>query len=135
MRKRKMSSLGIAAIAIPAFVGLVEAHHSVVAQFDLNNPITLKGTLTKLEWVNPHAFIYVTAKGPGGETRDWKIEAGSPGRMEKRGLKKTDFQVGHDIIVSGFLAKDGSNTVAGWVVNFPEMEGKSGREASFTLGR
>ena len=89
------------------------AHHAMVVEFNLAKPITLKGTLTKMEWVNPHGWIYVDSKGPGGRVESWKIETGSPFRMEKRGLKKTDFTIGDEVIVSGFASKDGTPTAAG----------------------
>src|ERR1700682_2239401 len=85
------------------------AHHAMVAEFNLNKPITIKGTLTKLEWVNPHGRIHVDAKGPDGRVESWAFETGSPGRMEKRGLKRADFHIGSDVILSGFAAKDGSS--------------------------
>src|ERR1700730_13585703 len=120
MKKAQVSLLGVVSIAVLLSVASVAAHHSVVGGFDLNNPVTLRGTLTKLDWINPHGWLYLTVKGAGGETQDWKIETGSPSRMEKRGLKRMDFQPGHEIIVSGFRSKDGERTVAGWIVNFPE---------------
>jgi hypothetical protein len=92
--------------------------------------------LTKMEWVNPHGWIYVDSKGPGGRVEGCKIETGSPFRMEKRGLKKTDFKIGDEVIVSGFASKDGTPTAAGMTVTFPNRE-KSfpDREANFVLGR
>jgi len=135
MSKARVPLLGVVSIAVLLSVWSVGAHHSVVAEFDLEKPVTLRGTLTKLEWVNPHGFLYLKAKRADGELQDWKVETGSPVRMEKRGLKKGYFQTGHEIIVSGFLPKDGGRTMAGWIVNFPEREGKPGVEASFPLGR
>ena len=108
----------------------------MVVEFNLAKPITLKGTLTKMEWVNPHGWIYVDSKGPGGRVESWKIETGSPFRMEKRGLKKTDFTIGDEVIVSGFASKDGTPTAAGMAVTFPNREQSfPGREATFVLGR
>src|SRR5262245_6251872 len=111
-----------AAIGVAAALGLaapVWAHHSPLAQFDLNNPVTLKGTLTKIDWSNPHAWIYLNVKNADGKTQEWRVEAGSPLRMEKRGLEKGFFQPGAEVIIGGFSARDKStNTVAGWVVSF-----------------
>ena len=112
------------------------AHHAMVVEFNLAKPITMKGTLTKVEWVNPHGWIYIDSKGPGGRVESWKFETGSPFRMEKRGLKKTDFKVGSEVIISGFASKDGTPTAAGMSITFPERE-KSfpAQEATFILGR
>ena len=114
----------------------VSAHHAMVAEFNLTKPITLKGTLTKVEWVNPHGWIYIDSKGPEGRVEAWKFETGSPFRMEKRGLKKTDFKIGDEVIVSGFASKDGTPTAAGMTITFADRE-KSfpAREATFVLGR
>ena len=116
--------------------GPLSAHHSMVVEFNLTKPITVRGTLTKLEWVNPHGWIYVDVKNAEGRVENWKFETGSPFRMEKRGLKKTDFKVGGEVIVSGFVARDGSLTAAGLTITFPDRE-KSfpAREATFVLGR
>lgn len=110
------------------------AHHAMIAQFALDRPITLKGTVTKMDWVNPHGWIYMDVKGADGQVENWAVETGSPLRMQNRGLKKTDFRYGSEIIVGGFAAKDGTRTAAGWIITFPDREA-SGREASFSLGR
>ena len=111
------------------------AHHAMVAEFNLAKPITLRGTLTRMEWVNPHGWIYIDVKGHEG-TESWKIETGSPFRMEKRGLKKADFKVGDEVIVSAFASKDGTAAAAGMTITFVGVE-KSfpAREATFVLGR
>ena len=114
----------------------ISAHHAMVAEFSMNKPITLRGTLTKMEWVNPHGWIYLDVKGPDGRTAGWKVETGSPFRMEKRGLKKTDFRTGSQVIVSGFAAKDGTPTAAGMTITFADREAAfPAQEATFVLGR
>lgn len=110
------------------------AHHAMIAQFALDRPVTLRGTLTKMDWVNPHGWIYLDVKGANGQVENWAIETGSPLRMQKRGLKKADFPYGVEIIVGAFAAKDGTRTAAGWIVTFPGREA-SAQEASFSLGR
>jgi hypothetical protein len=135
MKRRTTLALALVGAALMVAAGPLSAHHAMVAEFNLAKPITLKGTLTRLEWVNPHGWLYVDVKGAEGP-ETWKIETGSPFRMEKRGLKKTDFRVGSEVIVSGFASKDGSPTAAGMTVTFPDREASfPAREASFVLGR
>jgi len=121
------------------------AHHALIAQFALDKSITLRGTVTKMEWVNPHPWIHMDVKGADGRVENWAIETGSPQRLVKAGLKKTDFKAGTEIIVGGFAAKDGRRTAAGWIVTFPDREASyldeeasfsdQGASASFPLGR
>ena len=123
-----------AALLLPA--GSLWAHHSMVVEFNLSKPITVQGTLTKMEWMNPHGWIHVDVKGPDGRVENWAFETGSPFRMEKRGLKKTDFRVGSEVILTGFAAKDGSKNAAGMTITFPDREASfPDREATFVLGR
>jgi hypothetical protein len=103
------------------------AHHSFAAEFDANSPITLTGTLTKMEWVNPHGWIYIDVKGPDGKVQNWAIEAGAPNALLRRGLRKTDFPIGTEVNVKGFRAKNGTPTANGQTVTF-----KDGR--NFFLG-
>ena len=117
---RKHSTLlsaaaGIVLAAAPAF-----AHHAFAAEYDGNQPITLKGTLTKVEWVNPHGWIYVDVKDESGKTANWAIEFGSPNAMLRRGLRRTDFPAGIELLVKGYRAKNGSLTANGSSVKLPD---------------
>lgn len=135
---RIKTTLPIALVGVALFLATapVWAHHALVAQFALNKPITLSGTVTKMEWKNPHGWIYLDVKGADGQVENWAIEIGSPLRMTKRGLKKTDFRSGIEIIVGGYAARDGTRTAAGMVVTFPDREAAvPPREATFALGR
>ena len=91
MRMRPVSMLAGALLlaALP-----VQAHHSFAAEFDEKQPVTLRGTLTKMEWFNPHGWIYIDVKEPDGKVTNWGIEAGSPTTLLRRGLRKTDFSDG-----------------------------------------
>ena len=103
------------------------AHHSFAAEFDASQPIALTGTLTKMEWVNPHGWIYIDVKDPSGKVVNWAIEAGAPNALLRRGLRKTDFPIGSEVVVKGFRAKNGTPTANGQTVTF-----KDGR--NFFLG-
>ena len=136
MKRKRAGVLALAGVALLFATGLVSAHHAMIAEFSLNKPITVRGTLTKMEWVNPHGWIYIDVKGPDGLVESWKIETGSPFRMERRGLKKTDFRAGSEVILSGFAAKDGTPTAAGMTITFLDREASfPAREATFVLGR
>jgi hypothetical protein len=84
------------------------AHHSFAAEFDEHQPVTLKGTLTRFDWVNPHGWLYVDVKEPDGTVVNWAIEAGAPNALLKRGLRKTDFPPGLQVVITGFRAKNGT---------------------------
>ena len=136
MKHRMMVIAAFVGVALLAAVAPISAHHAMVAEFNLAKPITVKGTLARMEWVNPHGWVYVNTTNPEGLVETWKIETGSPFRMEKQGLKKTDFRIGSEVIIHGFAAKDGSLTAAGLSITLLDHD-KSGprREASFVLGR
>ena len=98
----------------------VFAHHAFDTEFDEKDRITLKGTLTKIEWVNPHGWIYMDVKGPAGKVAKWAIETGAPAALLRRGLRKDDFRVGMEIIVDGYRAKTKAATAAGRIVRLPD---------------
>jgi len=135
-RNRAMLPGLVVAVALLLSTWPVAAHHEMVAQFSKNSPITLRGRVTKVEWVNPHGWIYLDIKGADGRVGTWAVETGSPFKMTKRGLKPADFQYGTEVIIGAFAARDGSRKAAGMVVTFVARETASGEpEASFTLGR
>jgi hypothetical protein len=105
--------VGLMLAAVPAF-----AHHSFAAEFDEKQPITLTGTLTKMEWVNPHGWIYVDAKGADGQVKNWAIEAVAPNTLLRRGLRKEDFPIGTEVVVKGYRAKNGQPVANGRTVTF-----------------
>jgi len=99
-------SLGMLLVA-PA----VQAHHSFSATYDGNKPVTLRGNVTKLGWSNPHAHIYVDVKNPtSGQVVNWEVESAGASNLLRAGLRKEDF-VGAEVIIKGFLAKDGTPAV------------------------
>jgi hypothetical protein len=96
------------------------AHHSFAAEYDANQPVTLKGTLTKTEWTNPHGWIYVDVKGDDGKVTNWAIEFGSPNALLRRGLRRTDFPPGIEVAIKGSRSKSGSPTVNATSVTLPD---------------
>ena len=98
----------------------LRAHHSFAAEYDEHKTVTLKGTLTRVDWVNPHGWLYMDIKQPDGTVVNWGIEAGAPNALLRRGLRKTDFQPGLQLVVTGFRAKNGTPTANGRTVTFPD---------------
>jgi len=98
---------------------LASAHHSFAAEFDGTKPIKLRGTVTKMEWINPHAWIHITVKKPDDTAEEWMIEAGSPNTLLRRGFTKDSLKVGTEIVVQGYQSKDGSLRANGRDVTLP----------------
>ena len=98
----------------------VWAHHAFQAEFDANRPVTLKGTVTKMEWINPHAWIHIDVKEPDGKIAKWMIEAGTPNTLYRRGFTKDSLAPGSVIVVQGYQAKNGSLHANGRDVTLPD---------------
>lgn len=96
------------------------AHHAFSAEFDTDKPIKFKGTVTKMEWINPHAWIHIDVKGEDGKVTEWMIEAAAPNSLLRRGWTKNSLPVGTEIIVEGFQAKDSANRANGSVITFTD---------------
>jgi hypothetical protein len=99
-----MGGVGRLLAPIPAL-----AHHSFAAEYDAAKPITLKGTVTKVEWMNPHARFYIDVKDDAGKVANWEFELGSPNGLMRAGWTRNSLKQGDMVTVSGSLAKDGSN--------------------------
>ena len=84
------------------------AHHSFAAEYDAKKPITLKGTVTKVDWMNPHVYFYIDVEEEGGKVSSWAFEMGPPNGLQRAGWTRNTMQVGDEVIVEGSLAKDGS---------------------------
>jgi hypothetical protein len=113
----------------------VVAHHAFNAEFDPKRPVMLKGTVSKMVWVNPHAWIYVEVKKADGSVEEWMVEAGTPNTLLRRGFTKQSLQPGTQIIVDGYQSKDGSLRANGRDVTLPNGQtlflGSSGTGAPY----
>jgi hypothetical protein len=95
--------------AVPAAV----AHHAFAAEFDVNKPVTLKGTFTKWDMINPHSWFHLDVKGPDGKVTEWMIEGGSPNTLIRLGVTKYTLEIGTELTVEGYQAKEGTNKAVG----------------------
>jgi len=100
--------------------GAVLAHHAYTAEFDTTKPVKLTGVVTKLEWSNPHIWIYVDVKDEKGNVANWGFSASPPGMLLRRGITKNSLKIGDVLTISGHRAKDGSNNASGNVVTFAD---------------
>ena len=98
----------------------VAAHHAFSAEFDANAPVKLEGPITKVEWVNPHAWIHIEVKKPDGKTESWAIEGGTPNTLMRRGISRDTVKIGTVIRVEGYQSKDGSMRANGRDITFPD---------------
>ena len=96
------------------------AHHAYTAEFDTTKPVKLTGVLTKLDWSNPHIWIYLDVKDDQGKVTNWGFSASPPGMLVRRGITKTSLKTGEVLTISGHRAKDGSNNASGNIVKFAD---------------
>ena len=96
------------------------AHHAFAAEFDIKKPVKLQGTVTKMEWINPHAWIHIDVKGPDGKVTSWMVEGGTPNILLRRGFTKQSLQEGTVVIVEGYQAKNGENRANGSNITFTD---------------
>lgn len=117
---RTKIAAGIVGAGLWLAVVPAQAHHAFSAEFDANVPIKLEGTVAKMEWVNPHAWIYVDIKKADGTTEQWKIEGGTPNALFRRGFTRDSLKAGTAIVVTGYRAKDGTLKGNGRDLTFPD---------------
>ena len=118
MRKRLAMVLGIAGLL--AVAAPVWAHHAFAAEFDAQKPVKLKGTVAKVEFINPHSWIHIDVKDADGKVTRWMVEGGSPNALFRRGVTKDALPQGTEISVDGYQAKDGSNRANGRDITFAD---------------
>ena len=115
-------SFMIACIGLLLAGRAVDAHHAFAAEFDANKPITLRGTLTKMEWVNPHGWLHIAVKQPDGTVVNWMGETGAPNALLRRGWTKESLPAGIELVLEGYLAKNGTKKMTAMTVLLPNGE-------------
>ncbi|HUA84517.1 MAG TPA: DUF6152 family protein [Bryobacteraceae bacterium] len=110
----------LTAFAVLLAIAPLEAHHSFAAEFDIKQPVKLRGIVTGMDWINPHSWIHLDVKDASGKVISWMIEGGSPNALLRLGFNKSSLPKGSEVIVEGFRAKDGSNRAVGQFVAFAD---------------
>jgi hypothetical protein len=106
-------------VALVAVAPLV-AHHAFSAEFDAKAPVTLRGPVTKIEWINPHAWIHMESRNTKGQNELWMVEGGTPNTLQRNGVTRDSIKVGTVIVVSGYQAKDGRKRANGRDITLPD---------------
>src|SRR5690606_23772158 len=120
-RRARLAGIGAAAAALLLGTVSASAHHAFSAEFDIDQPVELKGVVTRLEWTNPHSWLFVDVTNADGSVTPWAVEFGAPhALMRRRGLRKTDFPVGVEVVVKGYRAKSGKPVANASTVTFPD---------------
>jgi hypothetical protein len=114
-----MKSAAALALFLLLTVRPLSAHHAFAAEFDSKKPIKIRGTVAKMEWINPHAWIHVDVKKADGTVEEWMIETGTPNTLLRRGFTKDSLKVGTEVIVDGYQSKDGSLRANGRDITLP----------------
>lgn len=119
---RTRLTVAMAGVGMLLAAGPVLAHHAFAAEFDIKQEVTLHGTVTKMEWTNPHSWIRMNVKGADGTVTEWAIECGPPNNLLRQGFSKITVPAGTELVVQGYRAKNGSSMA-------------NGRDVTFTDGR
>ena len=137
MRTKFATVVCIVGLAICAAANSVSAHHAFAAEFDAKKPVSFKGTVTKMEWINPHTWLHVDVKKTDGTVENWAIEAGTPNVLFRRGFTKESLLPGTEVVIEGYQAKDGSHRANGRNLTLPDGKmlflGSSGTGAPYEL--
>ena len=117
--KSKLSIMALAAGLLLGAAASAFAHHAFAAEFDSKKPVKLRGTVTKMEWINPHTWIYMDVKKDDGSVEEWMIEAGTPNTLLRRGFTRESLKAGTVVLVDGYQSKDGSLRANGRNLTLP----------------
>jgi hypothetical protein len=116
----RVVSIVLVALVVATAAMPVDAHHSFAAQYDANKPVTLKGTVTKVEWTNPHARFYINVPEADGKVVNWNLELASPNYLKRAGWSSTSLKEGDEVTVEGSLARSGANMANAASVTFAD---------------
>jgi len=137
MRTKLAVAIAVCSLFLSVAAAPLPAHHAFAAEFDANKPVKFEGTVTKMEWTNPHVWIHVDVKKPDGTVEKWAFEAGTPNVLFRRGFTKNSLLPGTKIVVDGYRAKDGSRRANGRDLTLPDGRklflGSSGTGAPYEL--
>lgn len=120
MRGRRFVVAAGAALTLTAAVQSVRAHHSFSSEFDADQPVTLQGTITQMEWINPHSWLHLEVENEDGTTTEWMIEGATPNTLLRRGFTRETVEAGTEITVMGFRARNGANRANGRDLILPD---------------
>ena len=117
---RSYVTLTVVGIVLLSLASTMKAHHAFSAEFDANQPVTLRGTITTVEWINPHIWVYLDVEQPDGSVENWGVEGGAPNAMFRRGWNLESVPPGVEILVEGYRAKNGENKANGRTIELPD---------------
>jgi Family of unknown function (DUF6152) len=117
---RTTRAVVVVGVGLLLAVAPLKAHHAFSAEFDINRPLKLQGTLTKWEMINPHSWFHIDVKNPDGTVASWMIEGGSPNQLIKAGVNKFTMAIGTELIIEGYQAKDRTNKAVGRNLTFAD---------------
>jgi hypothetical protein len=137
MRTKTAVAIAIVGVFGAGAAVSLSAHHAFAAEFDANKPVKFEGTVTKMQWINPHVWLHMDVKKPDGKVESWAFEAGTPSVLFRRGFTKNSLLPGTKIVIDGYQAKDGSRRANGRDITFPDGKkmfmGSSGTGAPYEL--
>jgi hypothetical protein len=139
MQAKILAGVAVLASGLVVTAVSLSAHHAFAAEFDANKPVTMKGTVTKMEWVNPHVWLHMDVKLPNGKVENWAFEAGTPNVLFRRGFTRKSLLPGTVVMVDGYQAKDGTRRANGRDITFEDGKklfmGSSGIGAPYELNQ